>query len=59
MRLGFAGLGLMGFPMAANLLRAGFDIAAYNRSYGPRDALKGSARRPSSALTTCSKPPIA
>jgi len=40
MRVGFAGLGLMGFPMAANLLRAGFEVAAYNRSAGPRDALK-------------------
>jgi 3-hydroxyisobutyrate dehydrogenase len=40
MKVGFAGLGLMGFPMAANLLRAGFEVAAYNRSAGPRDALK-------------------
>jgi 3-hydroxyisobutyrate dehydrogenase len=40
MRVGFAGLGLMGFPMAANLLRAGIEVAAYNRSAAPRDALK-------------------
>jgi 3-hydroxyisobutyrate dehydrogenase len=32
MRLGFAGLGLMGAPMAANLLRAGHKLAVYNRS---------------------------
>jgi 3-hydroxyisobutyrate dehydrogenase len=36
MKLGFAGLGLMGAPMAANLLRAGHRLAVYNRSDGPR-----------------------
>lgn len=41
MQIGFAGLGLMGAPMAANLARAGFAVTAYNRSAGPRDALGG------------------
>lgn len=40
MKLGFAGLGLMGLPMASNLVRAGFPIAAYNRSAGPRQTLE-------------------
>ncbi|MEO7826292.1 MAG: NAD(P)-dependent oxidoreductase, partial [Allosphingosinicella sp.] len=40
MRLGFAGLGLMGAPMAANLVRAGFELAVYNRSAGPREAFR-------------------
>ena len=31
-QLGFIGLGIMGAPMAANLVRAGFDVAGYNRS---------------------------
>ncbi|TDF85775.1 NAD(P)-dependent oxidoreductase, partial [Arthrobacter terricola] len=31
---GFVGLGLMGFPMAANLLKAGWDVTAWNRSAG-------------------------
>lgn len=40
MRLGFAGLGLMGSPMAANLLRVGVELAVYNRSAAPREALR-------------------
>lgn len=32
MRLGFIGLGLMGFPMAANLLAAGHNVCAWNRT---------------------------
>jgi 3-hydroxyisobutyrate dehydrogenase len=33
-RVGFAGLGTMGAAMAANLLRAGFDVAVWNRTPG-------------------------
>ena len=32
MRVGFIGLGIMGLPMAGNLVRAGFDVTGYNRS---------------------------
>lgn len=32
MKLGFAGLGIMGAPMASNLVRAGFDLKVYNRT---------------------------
>jgi 3-hydroxyisobutyrate dehydrogenase len=39
MRVGFVGLGIMGRPMAKNLLKAGFQVTAYNRSPGPRDEL--------------------
>lgn len=38
MRIGFAGLGLMGAPMAANLARIG-PLAVYNRSPAPRAQL--------------------
>lgn len=31
-RVGFIGLGIMGLPMARNLLKAGFPVIAYNRS---------------------------
>jgi 3-hydroxyisobutyrate dehydrogenase len=31
-RVGFAGLGIMGAPMAANLERAGFEVAVYTRT---------------------------
>ena len=33
-RLGFIGLGLMGKPMAARLLEAGYTVAVQNRSRG-------------------------
>lgn len=36
MKVGFAGLGLMGYPMAVNLARSGFDLTVYNRT--PRKA---------------------
>ncbi|MQA97112.1 MAG: 2-hydroxy-3-oxopropionate reductase [Streptosporangiales bacterium] len=32
--VGFIGLGIMGLPMAANLVKAGFEVAGYNRSPG-------------------------
>ena len=32
LRIGFIGLGTMGAPMAANLLRAGFGVSVYNRT---------------------------
>ena len=32
MRLAFAGLGVMGFPMAGHLARAGHEVVVYNRS---------------------------
>jgi len=32
MKLAFLGLGVMGFPMAGHLARAGHDVAVYNRS---------------------------
>jgi 3-hydroxyisobutyrate dehydrogenase len=57
MKLGFAGLGLMGLPMASNLLRAGFPLAAYNRSPQPREALERLGARtfcdPARLFETC------
>ena len=31
-KVGFVGLGIMGAPMALNLIKAGFNVAAYNRT---------------------------
>ena len=31
-RIGFVGLGIMGKPMAKNLVKAGYDLTVYNRS---------------------------
>lgn len=36
MKVAFVGLGIMGKPMAKNLLKAGHQVTAYNRSEGPR-----------------------
>jgi 3-hydroxyisobutyrate dehydrogenase-like beta-hydroxyacid dehydrogenase len=36
--VGFAGLGVMGLPMAVNLANAGFDVVAWNRSAPARTA---------------------
>jgi 2-hydroxy-3-oxopropionate reductase len=37
--VGFIGLGLMGKPMALNLLKAGYPLVVHSRSRGPVDAL--------------------
>jgi 3-hydroxyisobutyrate dehydrogenase len=48
-RIGFIGLGIMGRSMAQNLLKAGFQVAVYNRSRPPVDLLvsKGASAAPS------------
>ena len=49
--LGFIGLGIMGKPMARNLLKAGYSLTVFNRSQGPMDELasEGAAAVASSA----------
>jgi 2-hydroxy-3-oxopropionate reductase len=37
--IGFVGLGIMGKPMARNLLKAGYSLVVHNRSRGPVDEL--------------------
>ena len=37
--IGFVGLGIMGLPMAKNLLEAGYDVVGHNRSQEPVDEL--------------------
>src|SRR5438876_10443816 len=39
MKVGFIGLGKMGFPMAANLLAAGHRVTVYNRTKSRSDEL--------------------
>ncbi|HEY3137143.1 MAG TPA: NAD(P)-binding domain-containing protein, partial [Blastocatellia bacterium] len=34
MQIGFIGLGIMGKPMALNLIKAGFSLTVYNRTAG-------------------------
>jgi 2-hydroxy-3-oxopropionate reductase len=38
-RIGFIGLGIMGRPMALNLIEAGFELVVHSRSPGPVDEL--------------------
>ena len=38
-RIGFVGLGIMGAPMARNLLKAGYGLTVHNRSRGKADRL--------------------
>jgi 3-hydroxyisobutyrate dehydrogenase-like beta-hydroxyacid dehydrogenase len=45
MRIGFIGLGKMGSAMARNLLRAGHQVAAWNRSRQKAEALAGEGAR--------------
>jgi 3-hydroxyisobutyrate dehydrogenase-like beta-hydroxyacid dehydrogenase len=45
MRVGFAGLGLMGVPMAQNIMRAGFDLMVWNRTKAKADPLLAKGAR--------------
>lgn len=38
-KVGFVGLGIMGLPMARNLIKAGFEVKAYNRTSSKADQL--------------------
>ena len=38
--IGFIGIGLMGFPMAKNLIKSGYNLKAYNRSQDKADRLR-------------------
>ena len=39
MKIGWIGLGIMGKPMAKNLLKAGYELWVNNRSQGPMKEL--------------------
>jgi 3-hydroxyisobutyrate dehydrogenase-like beta-hydroxyacid dehydrogenase len=50
MDIGFVGLGNMGSGMAANLLKAGHRVTAYNRSQDKVDALAAQGARPARTI---------
>lgn len=50
MKIGFIGLGNMGAAMAANLLKAGHEVTAYNRSPGKVTALAAQGARPAASV---------
>lgn len=45
-RLGFIGLGIMGRPMASNLLQAGYSLTVFNRSRAAVETLAQAGARP-------------
>ncbi len=47
--IGFIGLGLMGRPMAANLLKAGFPVVLWNRTLGKSDELAAAGAKVASS----------
>src|ERR1700734_1644197 len=51
-KLGFLGLGIMGGPMARNLLRAGHEVALWSYSAGKAEQLAGESK----TATVCSTP---
>jgi len=47
-KLGYLGLGMMGFPMTRRLLNAGHDVVVWNRSTGKAAALVEAGAKPAS-----------
>ena len=60
--IGFIGLGIMGMPMAKNLLKAGYSVVAYNRTASKTEALAaesgGAARAAASRREVAEACPI-
>ena len=48
-RIGFIGLGIMGKPMAGNLIKAGFPLVVHNRSRAAVDELAASGAAPAAS----------
>jgi 2-hydroxy-3-oxopropionate reductase len=49
-RIGFIGLGIMGAPMAANLVKAGFEVAGYDRNPERADQLAAAGGRAAASI---------
>ncbi len=49
-RISFFGIGLMGKPMATNLLKAGYPVIAWNRTQAKADSLKSVGARVATSL---------
>ncbi|WP_254721657.1 NAD(P)-binding domain-containing protein [Kovacikia minuta] len=55
-QIGFIGLGLMGKPMARNLLQAGYPLVVYNRSRAAMEELETSRGDPGSLSASGCQP---
>ncbi len=54
-RVGFIGLGNMGGPMCAHLVRAGFDVTAFDLSSDALDRVVGDGARRAASATECTR----
>lgn len=50
MKITFIGMGLMGIPMAKNILKNGYELTVYNRTPGKAEELRALGARESSNL---------
>lgn len=48
-KIGFVGLGIMGQPMALNLVKAGFEVSVFNRTRGKAEPLERAGARVASS----------
>ena len=49
-KIGFMGLGIMGAPMAANLVRAGYEVTGYARSSSSKERLVEAGGKPADSI---------
>jgi 3-hydroxyisobutyrate dehydrogenase len=49
-QIGFIGLGIMGAPMARNLIKAGFEVTVYNRTASKADKLAAEGARKAESI---------
>lgn len=49
-RIGFIGLGIMGTPMARNLIKAGFEVVVFNRTASKAERLAAEGAKRASAI---------
>lgn len=54
-RIGFIGLGIMGKPMASNLLRAGFELTVHSRSSPPVEELVAAGAAAADSPRACAE----
>ena len=54
-RVGFIGLGNMGGPMCAHLVRAGFDVSAYDLDAGALERLRDAGARAAASAADCAR----
>ncbi len=56
-KLGYLGLGMMGFPMTRRLVNAGYEVTVWNRSPGRAAALLEAGAKSASHRAMLRRPP--